>query len=491
MKIFLGNGPWYKRGYYGVRAGSRWPHFEEEGSRYLPFPFYLSYAAAALEKAGHECRIVDGVAERMQEDDYIKRAADFQPDAVILEVSTASIDVDLRQAQKIKDHCPNARMIFCGLHLDMYRPGFLDETPLVDFVLKGEYDQAAVRLIDAIESQDDYSSVPNLVYRDGGGAAHENERGPVIQDLDAIPWPSRKQLPMYSYWDLPGGIPEPSLQMWASRGCPFQCIFCAWPQIMYGNNQYRTRDPIDVVDEIEAMVKEYGFRSFYFDDDTFNIGKRRLLQLCEEIKRRGLNLPWAAMARADASDRETLQAMKDAGLVGIKYGVESGSQELVNNAQKDLDLQKVEETVRFTRELGVNQHLTFSFGLPGETWETVRKTIDFAKRLNPETIQFSIMTPFPGSIFYNMLEKDGKLLTHDWSKYDGGTTSVVRTDALSGEDLERALRMAYDEWDWHKLTRPFKDFRQFKRLIVRPRHTWNTFRFLASRHLKRLIREGA
>ncbi|MGC9328954.1 MAG: B12-binding domain-containing radical SAM protein, partial [Candidatus Hinthialibacter sp.] len=274
----------------------------------------------------------------------------------------------------------------CGLHLDMYRPGFLDETPLVDFVLKGEYDQAAVRLIDAIESQDDYSSVPNLVYRDGGGGAHENERGPVIQDLDAIPWPSRKQLPMYSYWDLPGGIPEPSLQMWASRGCPFQCIFCAWPQIMYGNNQYRTRDPIDVVDEIEAMVKEYGFRSFYFDDDTFNIGKRRLLQLCEEIKRRGLNLPWAAMARADASDRETLQAMKDAGLVGIKYGVESGSQELVDNAQKDLDLQKVEETVRFTRELGVNQHLTFSFGLPGETWETVRKTIDFAKRLNPETI---------------------------------------------------------------------------------------------------------
>lgn len=490
MKIFLGNGPWYKKGYYGVRAGSRWPHFEEEGNQYLPFPFYLAYATAILERAGYSCRVVDGVAERMDEDEYVRRAADFQPDVVLLEVSTASLETDLRQAQKIKDRCPHARLIFCGIHVDMYRPGFLDEVSLVDFVLKGEYDLAALHLIQTIESGGDFSKVSNLVYRDSEGIARETERGSTIEDLDSIPWPSRHQLPMLKYWDLPGGIPEPSLQMWASRGCPFKCIFCAWPQIMYGNNRYRTRDPIDVVDEIEAMVKQYGFRSFYFDDDTFNIGKKRLLALCEEIRRRGLNLPWAAMSRADTTDRETLKALKEAGLVGIKYGVESGSQALVDNAEKNLDLQKVEEMVYVTRELGINQHLTFSFGLPGETWETVRQTIDFAKRLNPETIQFSIMTPFPGSSFYSQLEKDGKLLTHDWSKYDGGTTAVIRTDALGGEDLERALRMAYNEWDWHKLTRPFKDPRQLRRLLSRPKHSWHTFRFLASRHLRRWIRSG-
>ena len=491
LRIFLGNGPWYKEGYYGVRAGSRWPHFEEEGNQYLPFPFYLAYATAILERAGHQCLLVDGVAERLPESEFIQRAAAFQPDITLLEVSTASLATDLRQAQAIKDRCPQTRVVLCGIHLDMYRPGFLDEHPLVDFVLKGEYDLVVETLVRAIENQTGFSQAPNLVYRGEDGVARENPRDDVIQDLDAIPWPARHFLPMLNYWDLPGGIPEPSLQMWSSRGCPFKCTFCAWPQIMYGNNQYRVRNPVDVVDEIEAMVKQYGFRSFYFDDDTFNIGKKRILALCEEIQRRGLNLPWAAMSRADTSDRETLKAMKEAGLMAIKYGVESGSQELVDNVQKNLNLEKVEEMVCVTRELGINQHLTFSFGLPGETWETVRKTIDFAKRLNPETVQFSIMTPFPGSTFYQMLERDGKLLTKDWSQYDGGTTAVIRTGALSGKDLEKALRMAYSEWDWFKLTRPLRDFRQLKRVLSRPKHTWHTFKFLATRHLRRIIHTNA
>ncbi len=487
LKIFLGNGPWYKKGFYGVRAGSRWPHFEEEGSDYLPFPFYLSYATALLEREGYSCLLIDGVAERIQEDAYIERAAVFQPDVAIIEVSTASLETDLRQVQKLKDRCPNTQIVFCGIHLDMYRPNFLNEQPLVDYVLKGEYDLAALKLVQTLDNGGDLSTVPNLVYRSLSGEGVENERGEVIMDLDTLPWPSRQHLPMLNYYDLPGGIPGPSLQMWSSRGCPFKCIFCAWPQIMYGNNKYRTRSSVDVVDEIEAMVKQYGFRSFYFDDDTFNIGKKRLLELCEEINKRDLNLPWAAMSRADTTDRETLKALKDAGLMAIKYGVESGSQELVDAADKNLNLEEVEEAVRYTRELGINQHLTFSFGLPGETWETVRKTIDFAKRLNPETVQFSLMTPFPGSRFYKMLEEDGKLISKDWSQYDGGTQSVVCTEELNGADLEKALKMAYREWDMHKMFRPLRDLRQLKRVLSRPRHTWHTFKFMATRHLKRMM----
>lgn len=487
LKIFLGNGPWLRKGYYGVRAGSRWPHFEEEGNLYLPFPFYLAYACAILEREHYECLMIDGVAERISEPDYIQRATAFQPDVAILEVSTASLPTDLRQAQLIKDKCPNVKIVFCGIHLDMYRPEFLQEFPVVDYVMKGEYDLIAPALIKSIESNNGFEHVPGLVYKDGEGKYSATERPEVIADLESIPWPARHHLPMMNYYDLPGGIPAPSLQMWASRGCPFKCIFCAWPQIMYGNNRYRTRDAVDIVDEIEAMVKQYGFRSYYFDDDTFNIGKKRILSLCEEIRRRELNLPWAAMSRADTSDKETFKALKDAGLQGIKFGVESGSQELVDAALKNLSLEQVEESVRYAKEIGINVHLTFSFGLPGETWETVRKTIDFAKKLNPDTVQFSIMTPFPGSIFYKLLEEDGKLLTRDWSKYDGGTTAVACTDQMRGEDLEKALQMAYREWDWHKLTRPLKDFHHFKRVCSRPRHAWHTFRFLVNRHVKRML----
>lgn len=491
LKIFLGNGPWLRSGYYGVRAGSRWPHFEEEGSEYLPFPFYLAYACAILEKEKYQCLMIDGVAERLTEEEYIRRASAFQPDVAILETSTASLPTDLQQAQRIKEKCPYTKIVFCGIHLDMYRPEFLHEFPVVDYVMKGEYDLIVPQLIRAIEINSGFDRVPGLVYKDSPEKACDTERGEILYELDSIPWPARHHLPMMNYYDLPGGIPAPSLQMWSSRGCPFKCIFCAWPQIMYGNNSYRTRNPVDVVDEIEAMVKQYGFRSYYFDDDTFNIGKKRILALCEEICRRDLNLPWAAMSRADTSDKETFKALKDSGLQGIKFGVESGSQELVDGAKKNLNLEKVEESVRYAQEIGINVHLTFSFGLPGETWETVRKTIDFAKKLNPDTLQFSIMTPFPGSVFYKMLEEDGKLTSKDWSKYDGGTTSVVRTDALSSEDLERALRMAYNEWDWHKFTRPLRDVHHLRRVLSRPRHTWNTFKFMANRHIRRLLQPNA
>ena len=254
LKIFLGNGPWYKPGYYGVRAGSRWPHFEEECSDYLPFPFFLAYATAILEKAGHECLLVDGIAERGSEDAYIARAAAFKPQVAILEVSTASLDTDLRQAAKIKDACPQCHIVFCGLHVDMFEPAFLEQTPCVDFVIKGEYDVIVEPLVRAIEDGQNYDAVPNLVYRTPSGAGKDTPRQEVVHDLDSLPWPARHSLPMLNYYDLPGGIPAPSLQMWASRGCPFKCIFCAWPQIMYGNNKYRTRNPVDVVDEIEWCV---------------------------------------------------------------------------------------------------------------------------------------------------------------------------------------------------------------------------------------------
>ncbi|HPA47505.1 MAG TPA: radical SAM protein [bacterium] len=482
MRVFLGNGPWCKEGAYGVRAGSRWPHFEETCSRYIPFPFYLAYATAVLEREGHDCCLGDGIAERITEEQFLSRIEKFHPDLIVLEVSTASIDTDLRQAREAKKQCPQSSVVFCGPHLDMYEAAFFERVPEVDYVLQGEYEYILRDLVSALDSGGKMEAIRGLGFRGPNGEGIVNPRAEVIRDLDSLPWPSRNHLPMLNYYDQPGAIPEPTLQIWASRGCPFQCVFCAWPQIMYGNNLYRTRNPVDVVDEIEAMRNEYGFRSVYFDDDTFNIGKKRILALCEEMRKRNLGLPWAAMARADTTDRETLQAMKDAGLVAIKYGVESASQELIDRAKKGLDLDRVEETVRITRELGIRQHLTFSFGLPGETWDTIRKTIDLSKRLDPETVQYSIMTPYPGSSFYQDMRNAGMIVTEDFSQYDGMSTAVIRTESLSPADLEHALKQAYREWEWHKLVRPFRHPRHLKRLLAHPRGTWNSLKFTLSRH---------
>lgn len=469
MRIFIGNGPWNRPGYYGVRAGSRWPHLETDCSPYMPFPFYMAYATALLQKEGFEVLTIDGIAERISEENFIERASSFKPDLAILEVSTPSMETDLRQAQAIRSRSPETSLAFAGLHMLDQGEDFLVGHRYVDFTLRGEYDYTALELAKTLSAGGNLDQVCGVSYFDEAtGASHHNPRREIIKDLDVLPWPSRDQYPMYSYHDLPGGIPAPSLQVWSSRGCPFRCIFCVWPQIMYQGNKYVTRNPVDVVDEVEYCVKRWGFRSFYFDDDTFNIGKKRLLKLGEEISKRNLGIPWAAMSRADTCDKETLLELKKSGLHAVKYGVESASQQLVDHADKSLDLNKVEEMVRYTQEVGIRIHLTFSFGLPGETHETAMKTIRWSQKLNPDSIQYSIMTPFPGSRFYKELEAEGHLVTKDWSKYDGNSSSVVRTEALTSQDLDYYLRKAYRSWEWHRVRRALTQPRFMKSVLRHP-----------------------
>jgi len=468
MRVFLGNAPWNKNGMCGVRAGSRWPHLQDPCDPYLPFPFYLAYATAVLQRDGFEALPVDGIAERITAEEFVQRCVDFRPDFVLLEVSTASIEDDLKTVAAIRAKLPKVKIACAGLFPEAGGSEFLEENPGVDYAFRGEYEMTLLEVVQALARGEERTDHRGSSCRDASGKVIVNDRRPLLKDINELPWPARKPLPMLKYHDLPGGIPGPSLQMWASRGCPFHCTFCAWPQIMYGGDKYRVRDPIDIVDEMEAMIKEYGFRSVYFDDDTFNLGKKRMLTLAEEISKRNLKIPWAVMARADTSDEETLRAMKRAGLMSIKYGVESASQEIIDRCEKGLDLSKVENTVALSKKLGINTHLTFTFGLPGETRETIKETIALAKRLDSDSIQFSIATPFPGSRLYRQMEEQGNLVTKDWSLYDGGNVAVIRQGDLSPQDLELALRTAYDTWQRHKLLRPFYRPKEWGKFFKHP-----------------------
>jgi radical SAM superfamily enzyme YgiQ (UPF0313 family) len=243
---------------------------------------------------------------------------------------------------------------------------------------------------------------------------------------------------------------SPGVQMMASRGCPFQCGFCLWPQVMYQGHHYRFRLVDDVVNEMEYLVKEKGFKSVYFDDDTFNIGSDRMLEFCRAIKKKGLETtPWAIMARPDLMSEQVLRAMKDAGLWAVKYGVESADQELVNRINKAMDLKKTEQMIRLTQKFGIRTHLTFTFGLLGETKQTIEKTIRWALELDPFSVQFSITTPFPGTSYHQILEKDGMLVSKNLSDYDGHAKSVIKLPTLSPQDLECAKERAYQMWGEH------------------------------------------
>lgn len=453
MKVFLGNAPWRVNGRYGVRAGSRWP-FTAENDNYIPFPFYLAYAAAVLEKGNVDVKLVDAVAEKTEEEEFIKKIEQFEPGLVLLETSTPSIDVDLRIARRIREAC-NTEIALCGAHASVMYADIMANNDFIDYILLGEYEYASANLVTHLDEGAELKDVAGLVYRDGG-EIRVNQRRNAIDNLDELPWPAWHHLPMYEYNDEFGCLPTPNVQMLTSRGCPYGCIFCVQPQVMY-DGTYRKRSPKNVVDEMEFLIGKYDFKAVYFDDDTFNIDRKHVQSICKEIKHRKIDVPWGAMGRADLMDRELLEEMKDAGMHAIKYGIETASQSMLDASGKKLDLEDAKRNIKLTQELGIKVHLTFMFGLPGETRETAMETLDMAMELDPDSAQFSIAVPFPGTKFYESMDEQGFLLTGDWSQYDGACHAVVRTRNLGGDDLEDIFRTAEKTYAKHSLKKKFKE----------------------------------
>lgn len=470
LKILLVNLPWYVNGNWGVRAGSRWPHTKDQSEgRYMPFPFFLAQAAALLQKNKVDVQIIDAIAQQMTEEDFMDQLLDKNIDYLVAETSIPSLLQDMEILKKITNL--GKKIILCGPNSLTYQPSFMNQYPFIDFVLKGEYEFTLLELVKALENKTDFLQVSGMLYNNGKEFLSTAER--KLCDVDALPWPLRESLPMDKYWDLPGDIPYPSVQMLASRGCPFNCSFCLWPQVMYQGSSYRPRDVEDVVNEMEYLVKKMGFQSVYFDDDTFNIGKERMLKFCHLVQERGLShTPWAIMARADVMDEEILLMMKKSGLAAVKYGVESFDQGLVASCQKGLDLSKAERMIKFTKKLGIKVHLTFTFGFSGETKKTLKKTIDRGINLNPDSVQFSILTPFPGTRLFSQLESSGRIMTYDWNKYDGNNYCVFKSEGIKPQELLEARKYAYFLWGNHQKKRTgwHGNFKKFK--ILQRTHGW-------------------
>lgn len=448
MKILVVNSPWFDGGRQGVRAGSRWPHLkipEEEG--YMPYPFFIGYVTSLLKINNFKVKAIDAIAQNMSYDNFNNEVKSFKPDIVLSETSTPSLKHDLEILNKLKQKV-NFKIALSGPDANIFCKDFLKSHKQIDYVLIGEYDTTFLELCKSIRDKKSFIKIPGIIFRKNNKIIDTGK--PVLASIKNLPWPDRQDLPIYKYHDCPGGIPEPSAQMWASRGCPYQCVFCLWPQIMYSGNSYRTRDVIDVVDEMEYLVKKKNFKSIYFDDDTFNIGKPRMILLAKEIIKRDLNVPWAFMGRADLSDEETLNELRKSGLHSVKYGMESGNQQLVDNSNKNLNLKTAIKNIIYTKKIGIKVHLTFTFGLPGESKETIQQTINLVKFLNPDSVQFSISTPFPGTKFYDDMKKQGNIVSNDWNDYDGNTKSVIKTKTLTSEDLKNAQDAAYKIWFEHK-----------------------------------------
>lgn len=416
----------------------------------MPFPFLLGYAAAVLEEDGHEVMAIDACAERIGRTEFIERVKAFDPEFVMAEISTPSLTEDIRTVAALREDAGyTGPIVLGGLHKPLYGTEFLAGLPLIEGTLVGEFELTLRDLLRTLadDPQGPKDAIPGLIWRRGnqildGGRKHSQE------DLDDFPLPARHLFPMDRYHDLPGGIPAPSVQMWASRGCSFTCDFCAWPQILYGDNQYRVRSAAAVADEVASLL-EQGYASVYFDDDTFNLGKKRTADLIKAFEDRGINAPWAFMGRADTCHPDQYAALARTGLKAVKYGVESADTARLKQIGKNLDVDAVRRSVRAAKAQGVAIHLTFMFGLPGETLDTMQRTLDLAYELDPDSAQFTIAVPFPGSRFYDQMIAEGRLAEGDidFDALDGYRTGVVSTDALEAEQIISFVHGIHRRWE--------------------------------------------
>jgi hopanoid biosynthesis associated radical SAM protein HpnJ len=378
-------------------AGSRWPAAREIESYW--YPVWLCYPAGMLP----DSKVVDAPPHKVSIDQTVAMASDFE--LLVLFTSTPGFTVDVKIAEMMKDINPKLKVAFVGPPVTVEPEKSLRASSAIDFVVKREFDYPIADYANGKPLEE----IPGVVFRKNGGF-QSNVEAPPIENLDALPWVTKvyKRDLDFRRYNVPFLL-NPYLSFYTTRGCPAQCTFCLWPQTHSGH-RWRLRSSTDIANECRYVQENFpGLKEIFFDDDTFNYQKARTIELCSKLK--PLKMTWSCTSRV-TTDYDTLKAMKDAGCRLLIVGYESGEQQILKNIKKGATIEMARRFTANCKKLGLVIHGDFIVGLPGETRETIRKSIDFAKELDVETIQVSIGHPFPGTEFYDHVKENG-LITID------------------------------------------------------------------------------
>ena len=376
-------------------AGARYQMTREVRSFW--YPTWLAQPAALVE----DSKLIDAPPDRLSFEDIVPEIS--RRELVVMHTSTPSFRADARTAAKIKEVNPHIRIGLIGAHVAVEPAKSLEAAPAVDFVARNDFDFT----IKEVAEDRPFGQIKGLSWRNPAGTIVHNEPREPLADMDQLPWVTpvyKRDLKVENYFS--GYLKHPYVSFYTGRGCKSRCTFCLWPQTIAGH-RYRVRSVEDVVAEMKwAKAAFPQVREFFFDDDTLTDNLPRVEALAVELGKLGVT--WSCNAKANVP-RKTLEVMKDNGLRLFLVGYESGNQQILFNIKKGM---RVEFARRFTRdchELGILIHGTFILGLPGETRATIRETLDFAKEINPHTIQVSLAAPYPGTFLYRQAKENGWL----------------------------------------------------------------------------------
>lgn len=399
----------------------------------------LAYLAAVLEKEGCEVRVLDCPALHMTYKSVEQEIGRFKPDLVGITAVTATFNSALKVAQTVKQAYPQALVALGGPHVTIADDQFLLEHQEVDVAVKGEGEQTIVEVARCVSNSDlaALGTVAGIAFRKNGRVIHTPDR-PCLQNLDELPYPAYHYFPLTKY-RIFGKL---GLPMITSRGCSSQCGFCLVPQI--AGNSFRARTPASVVNEIEWLRNEYKADFVTFNDEIFTYDKKRVLDICSEIKQRKIKVPWDCQTRVDLVSRELLYKMRDANCQLVSFGVESGSQEILNAMKKGTTVQQNATAIRWAKEAGLSVTIYLMLGYPGETKETMQQTIDFVKKTEPDDIYLYLATPYPTTELREVVKGLGWKMSQDWNDYEMQTASFENA-GLSFKGINNVREVFYNQ----------------------------------------------
>jgi hopanoid biosynthesis associated radical SAM protein HpnJ len=459
MKTLFLNPPSFEK--FDGGAGSRWPATREICSYW--YPVWLAYPAGMLSGS----RLLDAGPHNVSQAETIQIARDY--DFVVLFTSSVGFESDARLARRMKEAKPDLKVAFVGPDVQTRPAECLHAAPEIDFVVRGEFDFPVVEFAQGKPLE----AISGASYLRNGEVVHNPARPPLqTAELDSLPFVTeiyKRDLTIERY-NIPFLL-HPYVSFYTSRGCPALCTFCHWPQTLSGH-AWRVRSSENVAAEVRQAMKLFPqAQEFFFDDDTFNIRKDRVLEICAKLKPLGLR--WSANARTHG-DYESLKAMADAGARLLIVGFESGDAQILKNIKKGTTPEMGRAFVKNCKATGLAVHADFIIGLPGETKETINRTIEYAKELDPETVQISVAHAFPGTELYDYAAQNGYLASE--TRADGGGRQLphLTYPGLTLEDMMAGMNRFYDSY------------------YLRPRIVWRIVRkaLWDAHERKRLYEEG-
>jgi hopanoid biosynthesis associated radical SAM protein HpnJ len=459
MRTLLLNPPSYDD--FDGGAGSRYQAKREVWSFW--YPTWLAYPAGMLPNA----RLLDAPPLHMTLEQTLAVTKDY--DHVVVHTSTPSFRADVRTARAIKDAKPDTVVGFVGGHVTARPEESLRYAGVIDYVARKEFDHAVA----AVAEDRPFERISGIGYLRGGTYCENPEPAPLTtEELDALPFATEVYARDLDYRKYNSPYCQyPYVSLYTGRGCPARCTFCLWPQVTTGH-AYRTRSVGNVLEECAHLKRHFPeMKELFFDDDTFTADPKRAMDIARGLGR--LGMCWSTNARGNV-DRDTLRVLKDNGLRLFVVGYESGNEQILKNIKKGVSVERARRFTKDCHELGILIHGTFILGLPGETRDTIEETIRFAQEMQPETLQVSLASPYPGTAMY------------DWVIEN----EYLTVDSLVDETGYQKCTISYPEVSADEIFRSVETF--YRRYYFSRRYIWKSVKRMASdpHEAVRMLSEG-